>query len=34
MQTVGNSPEDFAKFIQQDIAIWKDVAMQANVEVK
>jgi tripartite-type tricarboxylate transporter receptor subunit TctC len=34
MQAVGNSPEDFAAFIQQDIAIWKEVAAQANVEVK
>jgi tripartite-type tricarboxylate transporter receptor subunit TctC len=34
MQAVGNSPEDFAAFIQQDIAIWKEVATQANVEVK
>jgi hypothetical protein len=34
MQTVGNSPEDFAAFIKLDIAVWKDVATQANVEVK
>jgi tripartite-type tricarboxylate transporter receptor subunit TctC len=34
MQTVGNTPEAFAAFIGQDIAIWKDVATQANVEVK
>jgi tripartite-type tricarboxylate transporter receptor subunit TctC len=34
MQTVGNSPEAFASFIKQDIAIWKDVAGQAQVEVK
>jgi tripartite-type tricarboxylate transporter receptor subunit TctC len=34
MQTVGNSPEAFASFIKQDIAIWKDVAEQAQVEVK
>jgi tripartite-type tricarboxylate transporter receptor subunit TctC len=34
MQAVGNSPEDFAVFIGQDIAIWKEVATQANVEVK
>ena len=34
MQTVGNSPEAFASFIKQDIAIWKEVADQANVEVK
>jgi tripartite-type tricarboxylate transporter receptor subunit TctC len=34
MQTVGNSPQAFADFIKQDIAIWKDVAEQAKVEVK
>jgi tripartite-type tricarboxylate transporter receptor subunit TctC len=34
MQTVGNSPEAFASFIKQDIAIWKAVAEQAQVEVK
>lgn len=34
MQTVGNSPEAFASFIRRDIAIWKAVAEQANVEVK
>jgi tripartite-type tricarboxylate transporter receptor subunit TctC len=34
MQTVGNTPEQFAAFIQQDIAIWKEVATRANVEVK
>ena len=34
MQTVGNSPSAFANFIKQDIAIWKDVATQAGVEVK
>jgi tripartite-type tricarboxylate transporter receptor subunit TctC len=34
MQTVGNSPEAFASFIKQDIAIWKEVADQAKVEVK
>jgi tripartite-type tricarboxylate transporter receptor subunit TctC len=34
MQTVGNSPEAFASFIKQDIAIWKGVAEQAQVEVK
>jgi tripartite-type tricarboxylate transporter receptor subunit TctC len=34
MQTVGNSPEQFIAFIKQDIAIWKDVATQAKVEVK
>ena len=34
MQTVGNSPEAFAGFIKQDIAIWKQVADQAKVEVE
>jgi tripartite-type tricarboxylate transporter receptor subunit TctC len=34
MQTVGNSPQAFAEFIKQDIAVWKDVADQAKVEVK
>jgi hypothetical protein len=33
MQTVGNSPEEFI-VIKQDIAIWKDVATHAKVEVK
>jgi tripartite-type tricarboxylate transporter receptor subunit TctC len=34
MQTVGNSPEAFASFIKLDIAIWKQVADQAKVEVR
>ncbi len=34
MQLVGNSPEEFAAFIKQDIALWQSVATQANVEVK
>jgi tripartite-type tricarboxylate transporter receptor subunit TctC len=34
MQTVGNSPQAFAGFIRQDIAIWKEVADQAKVEVR
>jgi tripartite-type tricarboxylate transporter receptor subunit TctC len=34
MQTVGNSPEEFMAFIKADNAIWKDVATQANVEVR
>jgi tripartite-type tricarboxylate transporter receptor subunit TctC len=34
MQTVGNSSQAFADFIRQDIAIWKEVAEQAKVEVK
>jgi tripartite-type tricarboxylate transporter receptor subunit TctC len=34
MQTIGNSPEAFAGFIRQDIAIWKEVAAEAGVEVR
>jgi tripartite-type tricarboxylate transporter receptor subunit TctC len=34
MQTVGDSPDAFAGFIKQDIAIWKAVAEQAGVEVR
>ena len=34
MQTVDNSPQAFADFIKQDIAVWKEVAEQAKVEVK
>ena len=34
MQTVGNTPEEFAAFIKQDIAIWKAVASEADVSVK
>jgi tripartite-type tricarboxylate transporter receptor subunit TctC len=34
IQIVGNSPEAFAAFIKQDIAIWKDVATEAKVEVR
>jgi tripartite-type tricarboxylate transporter receptor subunit TctC len=34
MQIVGNSPDAFAAFIKQDIALWQSVARQANVEVK
>jgi len=34
IQVVGNSSEAFAGFIKQDIAVWKDVARQAKVEVK
>ncbi len=33
MQTVGSTPEEFAAFIQKDIAIWKAVAAAANVTV-
>ena len=34
MQIVGNSPEQFAAFIKQDVELWKEVARQAKVEVK
>ena len=34
MQTIGSSPAAFASFIKQDIAIWKQVADQAKVEVR
>ena len=34
IQVVGSSPEAFADFIKQDIAIWKEVADQAGIEVK
>lgn len=34
VQTVGNSPAAFATFIRQDIAVWKEVADQAKVEVR
>jgi tripartite-type tricarboxylate transporter receptor subunit TctC len=34
MQTVGDTPEHFAAFIKQDIAVWKAVAAQADVSVK
>ena len=34
MQIVGSSPETFASFIKQDIAIWKNVARQAKIEMK
>ena len=34
MQAVGNTPEDFAAFIQKDIAIWKAVAAAAKVAVE
>jgi tripartite-type tricarboxylate transporter receptor subunit TctC len=34
MQIVGSSPEAFASFITQDIAIWKEVADQAKIEVR
>jgi hypothetical protein len=31
---VGDTPQEFAAFIKKDIAMWKDVAAQANVSVK
>ena len=34
MQTVGDTADEFAAFIAQDIAVWKQVAAQANVSVK
>src|SRR5579871_3710442 len=34
IQVVGSSPQEFASFIQQDLAVWKDVAEQAKIEVK
>ncbi len=34
MQTVGDTPEQFAAFIREDIAVWREVATQANVSVK
>jgi tripartite-type tricarboxylate transporter receptor subunit TctC len=34
MQVVGSSPEAFIGFIRQDIAVWKEVADQARIEVR
>jgi putative tricarboxylic transport membrane protein len=34
MQIVGDSPEQFAGFIKQDIELWKNVAREAKVEIK
>jgi tripartite-type tricarboxylate transporter receptor subunit TctC len=34
MQTVGSSPQAFADFIKRDIAVWKEVAEQARVELQ
>ncbi|MPZ31482.1 MAG: tripartite tricarboxylate transporter substrate binding protein [Rhodospirillales bacterium] len=34
MQPVGDTPREFAAFIQKDIAIWKEVAAAANVSVE
>ena len=34
MEPVGDTPQEFAAFIQKDIAIWKEVAAAANVSVE
>ena len=34
MQPVGDTPAEFASFIQKDIATWKVVAADANVSVE
>ena len=34
IQIVGDTPEEFAAFIKKDIALWKAVAVQADVSVK
>ena len=34
VQIIGSSPENFASFIKQDIAIGKQVVDQAKVEVR
>ena len=34
IQVVGSSPQEFADYIERDIALWKDVAEQAKIEVK
>jgi tripartite-type tricarboxylate transporter receptor subunit TctC len=34
IQPIGDSPQAFASFIRQDIAMWKQVAAEAKVEVK
>jgi len=34
MATVGDTPQQFSASIKQDIAVWKEVANQANVSVK
>jgi tripartite-type tricarboxylate transporter receptor subunit TctC len=34
MQIIGSSPVAFAGFIKEDIAIWKEVADQAKVEIR
>ncbi len=34
MQPVGDTPQEFAAFLQKDIAMWKEVAAAANVSVE
>ena len=34
IQVVGGSPQEFASYIKQDLALWKEVAEQAKIEVK
>jgi tripartite-type tricarboxylate transporter receptor subunit TctC len=34
IQAVADSPQEFADYIKQDLALWKDVAEQAKIEVK
>jgi tripartite-type tricarboxylate transporter receptor subunit TctC len=34
IRVVGSSAQEFASFIKQDIAVWKEVADQARIEVK
>jgi tripartite-type tricarboxylate transporter receptor subunit TctC len=34
IQVVGSSPQEFASYISRDLALWKDVAEQARIEVK
>ena len=34
IQVVGSSQQEFASYIKQDLALWKDVADQAKIEVK
>lgn len=34
IQVVGSSPQEFASYISRDLALWKDVADQAKIEVK
>ena len=34
IQVVGSSPQEFTSYIRQDLALWKDVAEQAKIEVK